>query len=128
MKSIRFNHAALRLAMMGGVALTQLTLPQVSQAADTTTTNNNSTVTAAPAQGQLIDGVIAVVNDNAILNSELEQAVAQAVAQLRASKQPVPPAQQMYSQVLNQMITRQLQLDLVKRQGLNADDNQVNNA
>lgn len=128
MKSIRFNHAALRLAMMGGVALTQLTLPQVSQAADTTTTNNNSTVTAAPAQGQLIDGVIAVVNDNAILNSELEQAVAQAVAQLRASKQPVPPAQQMYSQVLNQMITRQLQLDLVKRQGIKADDNQVNNA
>lgn len=78
--------------------------------------------------GTAVDGVIAVVNDTPILKSQLDQAVTQTAAQLRTQKQAVPPAQQLYAQVLNQMITRQIQLDIIKRQGIRADDNQINDA
>ncbi len=103
------------------------TQPTNSQTA--TLAPSNPTLTSTSEQsGQIIDGVIAVVNDNAILASQLEQATAQAVAQLKASGQPIPPEQQLYSQVLDRMITRQIQLDLVKRQGISPDDAQLNTA
>lgn len=84
--------------------------------------------TLSSQEGKIVDGVIAVVNDNVILASQLEQATRQAIAQLRAKNQPVPSQQQLYSQVLDQMITRQVQLDLVKRQGISPEENQLNAA
>lgn len=126
MTSTRFYHTAVRLAVLSGLAAASLAVTQVGQAAEPMPVAQ--TTQTAPVQGQIIDGVIALVNDQAILASELEQAASQATAQLRASKQPLPPEQQLYSQVLNQMVTRQLQLDMVKRQGIKAEDNQVNNA
>lgn len=117
-----------------------LALPMASFAGDpivTSTPNTNSVANSQTnavvlqpnqIQGQVMDGVIAVVNDNAILASQLDQATAQVVSQLRAKNQPIPSEQVLYSQVLDQMVTRQIQLDLVKRQGINPDENQLNNA
>lgn len=75
-----------------------------------------------------IDGVIALVNDTAILNSQLEQATAETVQRLKAQQQALPPDNVLFSQVLEQMIVRQIQLDIIKRQGFKIDENQVNNA
>lgn len=85
-------------------------------------------VVTSSSQVQVIDGVIAIVNDTPILRSQLDRAVAQASAQLQAQNKPVPPAQQLYPQVLDQLITKQIQLDIIKRQGLQAEENAVNAA
>ena len=117
----------------GSKPTTQKTAKAVSQTAPVTSEVANSLVEPAPvvtsnSQDQVIDGVIAIVNDTPILRSQLDRAVAQASAQLQAQNKPVPPAQQLYPQVLDQLITKQIQLDLIKRQGLQAEENAVNAA
>ena len=112
---------------------TQKTATAVSQPAPVASEVANSLVEPAPvvtnsSQDQVIDGVIAIVNDTPILRSQLDRAVAQASAQLQAQNKPVPPAQQLYPQVLDQLITKQIQLDIIKRQGLQAEENAVNAA
>lgn len=96
----------------------------VPSMAATTTKANAPT----PVNGNYLDGVVAVVNDTAILQSQLDMAVKRATAQLKAQNQALPPKDILYQQVLDSIVTRQIQLDLIKRQGLAADDNQVNAA
>ena len=117
----------------GSKPTTQKTAKAVSQPAPIAPEVANSLVESAPvvtsnSQDQVIDGVIAIVNDTPILRSQLDRAVAQASAQLQAQNKPVPPAQQLYPQVLDQLITKQIQLDIIKRQGLQAEENTVNAA
>ena len=117
----------------GSKPTTQKTAPAVSQPAPVAPEVASSLVEPAPvvtssSQDQVIDGVIAIVNDTPILRSQLDRAVAQASAQLQAQNKPVPPAQQLYPQVLDQLITKQIQLDIIKRQGLQAEENAVNAA
>ena len=117
----------------GSKPTTQKTAKAVSQPAPVAPEVANSLVEPAPvvtsnSQAQIIDGVIAIVNDTPILRSQLDRAVAQASAQLQAQNKPVPPAQQLYPQVLDQLITKQIQLDIIKRQGLQAEQNTVNAA
>ena len=117
----------------GSKPTTQKTAKAVSQAAPATSEVANSSAKQTPvvtnsSQDQVIDGVIAIVNDTPILRSQLDRAVAQASAQLQAQNKPVPPAQQLYPQVLDQLITKQIQLDIIKHQGLQAEENAVNAA
>nr|WP_144917608.1 peptidylprolyl isomerase [Moraxella osloensis] len=117
----------------GSKPTTQKTAKAVSQTAPVTSEVANLSAKPAPvvtnsSQDQVIDGVIAIVNDTPILRSQLDRAVAQASAQLQAQNKPVPPAQQLYPQVLDQLITKQIQLDIIKRQGLQAEENAVNAA
>ena len=117
----------------GSKPTTQKTAKAVSQPAPVASEVASSLVEPAPvvtnsSQDQVIDGVIAIVNDTPILRSQLDRAVAQASAQLQAQNKPVPPAQQLYPQVLDQLITKQIQLDIIKRQGLQAEENAVNAA
>ena len=117
----------------GSKPTTQKTAKAVSQPAPVAPEVANSLVEPAhvvtsSSQDQVIDGVIAIVNDTPILRSQLDRAVAQASAQLQAQNKPIPPAQQLYPQVLDQLITKQIQLDIIKRQGLQAEENAVNAA
>ena len=117
----------------GSKPTTQKTATAVSQTAPVASEVANSSAKPAPvvtsnSQDQVIDGVIAIVNDTPILRSQLDRAVAQASAQLQAQNKTVPPAQQLYPQVLDQLITKQIQLDIIKRQGLQAEENAVNAA
>ena len=117
----------------GSKPTTQKTAPAVSQPAPVAPEVANSSAKPTPvvtssSQDQVIDGVIAIVNDTPILRSQLDRAVAQASAQLQAQNKPVPPAQQLYPQVLDQLITKQIQLDIIKRQGLQAEESAVNAA
>lgn len=117
----------------GSKPTTQKTVKAVSQPTPVTSEVANSSAKPAPvvtsnSQDQVIDGVIAIVNDTPILRSQLDRAVAQASAQLQAQNKAVPPAQQLYPQVLDQLITKQIQLDIIKRQGLQAEESAVNAA
>ena len=75
------------------------------------------------------DGIMAIVGDTPILKSEVNQAVATAYAQLQAQAngQPTPTREQLQGEVLNALILKQLQLDLVKRAGIRPNPDAVNN-
>lgn len=72
------------------------------------------------------DGIIALVNDNAILKSDLLDAVAQTKRRAAATGESVPDDKRLQADVLNALILRELQLSLVNRIGLKPDENIVN--
>lgn len=91
------------------------TAPAVSQDSSARLTPANST-----------DGIIALVNDNAILKSELIAAMGQAQARAQAAGTPITNPAQLQSEVLNALILRELQLSLVNRMGLTPDNAAIN--
>lgn len=89
-----------------------------------TTTQKNSVARLTPANST--DGIIALVNDNAILKSDLVAAIAQTQARAKAAGEPIANSAQLQSEVLNSLILRELQLSLIKRVGLNPDEAAIN--
>ena len=74
------------------------------------------------------DQIVAIVGTTAILKSDLDQGVAEATHKLQAQKKEVPPQNILQVQVLNQLITHDAQLELVKKYGLKADEKSLNEA
>lgn len=74
------------------------------------------------------DQIIAVVGSTAILKSDLEQGLAEATHKLQAQKKQIPPAPIFQQQVLSQIITRDAQLEMVKKYGIKADEKSLNDA
>ena len=88
----------------------------------TASQNNNARLTPANST----DGIIALVNDNAILKSDLVDAIAQTQARAQAAGEPIANSAQLQSEVLNALILRELQLSLINRVGLKADEAAIN--
>ncbi len=82
-------------------------------------------VCAAP---EVVDKVVAVVDSNVILESELEQAIAATKQQFASRKQPIPSDKVMRSEVLRQLILKQAQLERVKRANVALDEATLNAA
>lgn len=74
------------------------------------------------------DRVVAIVGKSAILQSELDQGVAEAQHQLQAQKKQVPPLNILQAQILNQLIIQNAQLEQVKRYAIQADEKSLNEA
>lgn len=74
------------------------------------------------------DQVIAIVGKSAILQSDLEQGVAEAQHQLKAQKKEVPPTNVLQGQILDQLIMHHAQLEQVKRYAIQADEKSLNEA
>ncbi len=74
------------------------------------------------------DQVIAIVGKSAILKSDLNQGVAEAVHQLKAQNKELPPQNVLESQILNQLIIHNAQLEQVKRYAIQADEKSLNEA
>lgn len=92
--------------------------------AQATTTQKNNVARLTPANST--DGIIALVNENAILKSDLIAAIAQTQARAKAAGEPIANSAQLQSEVLNALILRELQLSLIKRVGLNPDEASIN--
>ncbi|WP_061163853.1 peptidylprolyl isomerase [Caballeronia temeraria] len=75
---------------------------------------------------QVADSVVAVVNDGVITQRELEDRTALIVKRLQQQNAPVPPADQMQRQVLDQMVLERIQLQKAKEDGIVIDDATVN--
>ncbi len=73
-----------------------------------------------------LDRIVAVVNDDAIMHSQLERRVAQARSQLQANNIPMPPEQALERQVLDRMITEQIELQMAENAKLSVDETQLN--
>ncbi|MGM8888991.1 SurA N-terminal domain-containing protein, partial [Psychrobacter sp. 1U2] len=87
-----------------------------------TSQDDNARLTSASST----DGIIALVNDNAILKSDLVNAIAQTQARAKAAGEPIANSAQLQSEVLNALILRELQLSLVNRVGLKPDEAAIN--
>lgn len=77
---------------------------------------------------QTTDEVVALVDSTVILKSDLDQSVAEIKQQLEAQKKQVPPEQFLQQQALDQLITRQAQLEQVKRYNIKPNEKELNEA
>src|ERR1700761_940731 len=75
---------------------------------------------------QPLDRIIAVVNENVILQSELEQEIHVAESNMKDRGIPPPPAETIRSQVLERLILMRLQTERAKDAGIKIDDRELN--
>jgi peptidyl-prolyl cis-trans isomerase SurA len=80
---------------------------------------------ATPSRVIAIDRVIAVVNDEAITQYELEEARRIVLQQLKQQNVQQPPADVLDKQVLERLITERALLQYAKESGIKVDDTQV---
>lgn len=75
-----------------------------------------------------LDGIVAVVNDDVIVESELENRLRTIRTRLREAGTPAPAAAVLERQVLERLILDRLQLQLADRLGVRVDDESLNQA
>ncbi|MDR9438877.1 MAG: SurA N-terminal domain-containing protein [Halomonas sp.] len=75
---------------------------------------------------QTLDRIVAVVNDGAIMQSELEERVAQTRSQIARQEQGVPSDAVLRQQVLDRMIVEEIQLQMARDANLSVDDTELN--
>ncbi len=75
-----------------------------------------------------LDYIVAVVNDDIIMHSELEAEVRSIMARLEDKGTPLPPRDVVEKQVLEKLISTRLQLQAAKRAGIRVDDATLNRA
>ena len=88
------------------------------------------------AGGELLDGVAAVVNEGVVLKSELAERLDLVIKNLNRQQQeqppeqrrPLPPANVIEQQVLDQLVVREIQLQRAKKVGITANDDMLNEA
>lgn len=78
------------------------------------------------AEPRLIDKIVAVVGEEALMESELQQRIQQANEQIAERGIRPPPANILRQQVLDRLIVDTIQLQLAKRGGLRIDDQTLN--
>jgi peptidyl-prolyl cis-trans isomerase SurA len=86
---------------------------------------------AAPAQSEGVeplDSIVALVDEDVILRSELDLAVAGIVDRVRASGEAMPPMNLLESQVLERLIIRELQVQRALQTGIRASDADIDQA
>jgi peptidyl-prolyl cis-trans isomerase SurA len=88
-------------------------------------------VPAARAQIQPVeplDHIVAIAEDDVILQSELDRAVSQILAQYRSNPQQLPPQDVLRSQVLDRLIMNRLQIQRAQSTGIRVTDTDVDQA
>ncbi|WP_024850671.1 peptidylprolyl isomerase [Hydrogenovibrio kuenenii] len=84
-----------------------------------------SVLLAAPEKGQLLDRIVATVNDDIILKSELDRQVATTEKDLTARNVQITDIEQLKRKVLDKMIMEKLQLQRIKAHGIQVQDEEV---
>jgi peptidyl-prolyl cis-trans isomerase SurA len=87
-------------------------------------------LTAAPATAQLqvVDRVAAIVDEDVVMQSELEQRLSDIYAQIESSGGNPPPLNLLAEQVLERLISERLQLNLGNRAGVRISEEEINQA
>jgi len=76
--------------------------------------------------GELLDGVVAIVNDGVVLTSEVNQELSQIIERLSAQGGQVPSAGTLAPQVLERLIIKRIQLQKAERVGIQIPDESLN--
>jgi peptidyl-prolyl cis-trans isomerase SurA len=112
-----FRHMLRGACLLGGLAAAPLLLAQtdaVQPATESTT--------------RQLDRIIAIVDDDVILASELQDAVQRAELNARRAKRELPPMDQFRRQVFDQLVLDSLQLQIANRAGVRISDGELNEA
>lgn len=83
---------------------------------------------SAQMQGQSIDRIVALVEEDVILQSELDQAIDAIAQQVEARGERLPPRSVLEEQVLERLIMQRLQILRAEQTGIRASDSDVDNA
>jgi peptidyl-prolyl cis-trans isomerase SurA len=75
-----------------------------------------------------IDSIVALVDDNVILRSELDMAIEGIVDRIRASGEAMPPINLLERQVLERLIIRELQVQRAQMTGIRVSDSDIDQA
>lgn len=79
-------------------------------------------LTHPPANAEELDSIVAVVNDDVVVQSEVSREMAQTIPQLQQQGTPVPPPEQLRKQVLERLILKRLQQQRAKQLGITVDE------
>ncbi|SFD60393.1 periplasmic chaperone for outer membrane proteins SurA [Thiohalospira halophila DSM 15071] len=83
---------------------------------------------SAPAAAETLERIVAVVNDEAVLASELEREMRTVRQQLQQRNIRPPSQEALEKQVLDRLITQRLQLQMAERTRIRVDDVTLNRA
>ena len=81
-----------------------------------------------PKPGVALDRVVAVVNDEVILKSELDARTQQIQKEVQSQNTTLPPLDVLQKQVLDQMVTARIELQQAAQRGITVSDDNVNQA
>ena len=113
------------------VLLILMLSPLLALAATTPATSTVKATPTAVTQSTPIvplDRVVAVVNSQVITQSQLNEALTPIRQHLSASKTPLPPANELEKQVLNQLIIAKIQQQMATRNNITVSSSDVSNA
>lgn len=77
---------------------------------------------------EVLEYVVAVVEDDVVLASEVKTGMQQITAQMRAQRTAIPPQAALKKQVLEQLIMTKLQMQKAKKSGVKVNKDMVNRA
>ncbi|MBE0486805.1 peptidylprolyl isomerase [Marinobacter sp.] len=80
----------------------------------------------AHAERKVLDRVVAIVDDDVILQTELEARVNTIVGRLSAQGTGLPPRQLLEERVLDQLISESIQMQMAGQMGMRISDNELN--
>lgn len=80
------------------------------------------------AQTVMLDRVVAIVDEDLVLESELKARTAAILERLQAQYSQLPPKDVLQKQILEQLIVERVQLQLAKRYDINPNEEEVNQA
>ncbi|MGB3620099.1 MAG: peptidylprolyl isomerase [Ketobacter sp.] len=81
------------------------------------------TLQAAPRE---LDRIVAIVDDDIIMESELAERTAEIATRMKSQQGQLPPKDALNEQVLERMIVENIELQMADRAGIRIDDNQLN--
>ncbi|NIV37875.1 MAG: molecular chaperone SurA, partial [Anaerolineae bacterium] len=73
---------------------------------------------SAQAERKLLDQVVAIVDDDVILQTELEARINTIIGRLQAQGTGLPPRDVLEQRVLDQLITESIQLQMAEKMGM----------
>jgi len=76
--------------------------------------------------GELLDGIAAVVNDGAVLKSEVNLELGRIIERLNAQGTQPPPTSTLAPQILERLIIKRIQLQRAERLGIQIPDESLN--
>jgi peptidyl-prolyl cis-trans isomerase SurA len=79
-------------------------------------------------RGELLDRVVAIVNDGVVLNSDLDAETAAVSERLREQKLEAPPQNVLRQQVLERLVLTEIQVQHAGKVGIKVTDENVNQA
>jgi peptidyl-prolyl cis-trans isomerase SurA len=79
-------------------------------------------------QGEMLDRVVAIVNDGIVLNSDLDTEIDLVTERLHEQKLELPPQSVLRQQVLERLVLREIQMQRANHDGIKVSDDTLNSA